>query len=212
MDIDLNHCVPQELAQGASLEDLSSAARAIEDWGERPAEVLDYIYRYRLIRLLQTRASLEELRALNEHIRRVLPPSRMGELDRLARPYRERWRVYGEILEARIHSLTSEAPAKVLERKHVRRILELVVTAPRERAVLKQALGGIGDPNLTRILKLMEANELIEVRRLGREKRIHLGPNGERFSPNKGAPAAGGGSEAPRERRGSSFFSLDSSG
>ncbi len=164
--------------------------------------MLDYIYRYRLIRMIRNRAPAEDLRALNEHIRRVLPPSRIEELDRLERPYRERWRVYSDILEARIHSLTSEAPEKVLERKHVRRVLELVAAGPLERAALKQALGGIGEPNLTRILKLMEANELIEGRRLGREKRYHLGPNGERLYRKGGTPAAGDGAEAPRERRG----------
>lgn len=85
MAIDLITCVP------ADLDELLNAVRAIEHWQERQAEVLDYIYRFRLTRCIATRAPLEELRALNEYLSCVAQPRRQAALDALVVPYYARW-------------------------------------------------------------------------------------------------------------------------
>lgn len=178
MPIDLSRAVPETLAQAAKLGELLDVVRAIEVWRDREAEVLDYVYRERLIRLIREHAPAEELRAFHEHLGRVAHPRRRDALDGLSKPYFARWSAYRDVLENRIAALTSEAPRQVLQRAHVQEILRLVATGAADS---QKALGdilGLSKTNLTRVLQLMEANELIERRQVGREKRLVPGVHG----------------------------------
>ncbi|GAB6040608.1 helix-turn-helix transcriptional regulator [Endothiovibrio diazotrophicus] len=180
MTIDLVYCDPAELADHADFDTLERAIDALDSWEARPAEVLDFVYRSRLIRLLQERAPLERLRELNDHLGRVAHRGRRAVLDALEPPYHARWTTYREILEDRIAALDSAASDRLLDYAHVAEALASIGEAGEiGQKKLGEALG-LSKPNLTRVLKLMEANELIERRRAGRENRIALGLNAPR--------------------------------
>jgi DNA primase len=181
--IDLIHCVPEKLAEEANLDQLLQTAKSIERWEERHAEVLDYIYRHQLIRLLVRRSSVDDLSALNEHLARMRHPRRLEAMQDLERPYGERWAAYQDILESRLAALRSGAPQQVLKMAHVEQILDLLLSGRATKlAEIKEALG-LKSANLTRVLNVMEANELIERRTEGREKLICPGPGIERVRP-----------------------------
>jgi hypothetical protein len=181
--IDLMHCVPEKLAEEADLDQLLQTAKTIERWEERHAEVLDYIYRQRLIRLLVRRSSVEDLSALNEHLERMLHPRRLEAMQHLSRPCAERWAAYKDILESRLVSLRSRAPQQVLEMAHVQEILDLLLSGRATKQAEIKATLGLRAANLTRVLNVMEANELIERSTEGREKLIRPGPGIERVRP-----------------------------
>jgi len=181
--IDLIHCVPERLAEEASLDQLLQTAKSIEKWEERHAEVLDYIYRQRLIRLLTRRSSTDDLSALNEHLERMLHPRRLEAMQHLGRPYGERWAAYKDILESRLASLRSRAPQQVLKMAHVEQILDLLLSGRATKQSEIQKILDLKKANLTRVLNVMEANELIERRTEGREKFILPGPGIERARP-----------------------------
>lgn len=173
--IDLIYCVPEKLAEEASLDELLHTAKCIEKWEERHAEVLDYIYRQRLIWLLTRRASIDELSAFAEHLERMLHPRRLDAIKHLEKRYAERWMAIKDIAESRLASLRSEAPQQVLNLAHVKEILDLIDSGPaRRQSEIEKSLG-LRRPNLTRVLNLMEANELIERRSEGREKLVSPG-------------------------------------
>jgi hypothetical protein len=187
--LDLIHCVPERLAEEADLDLLLETAKSIEKWTERHAEVLDYIYRQRLIRLLTGRAPADDLLALSNHLERMTHPRRLDAMRGLEKPYGERWIAYKDTLESRMASLRSDAPFEVLEMAHVREILGLIAGGRRvKQSEILKALG-LRSANLTRILNVMESNDLIERKAEGREKLIGPGPELERVLP---APVKGG--------------------
>ena len=187
--IDLIYSVPEELAESATLDDIVETVRGISDWQERHAQVLDYVYQYRLIRLLTTNASAKKFRTLNEHITRIINyPRTRQALNDLECPYAERWAAYRNILENRIRVLDSPAPEMIMERKHVSDILKLVEDAHSNGRELKQKdiqakFDVKSPPNMTRVLKMMEAVGLIERRTRGREKIVVPGLNSDRVKP-----------------------------
>ncbi len=179
--IDLIHCVPEKLAEEANLDQLLQTVKSIEKWEERHAEVLDYVYRQRLIRLLVRRSSEDDLSALNEHLECMLHPRRLEAMQHLSRPYSDRWAAYKDILESRLASLRSRAPQQVLKMAHVEQILDLLLSGrASKQADIKEAFR-LRPANLTRVLNIMEANDLIERRTEGREKLIRPGPGIERI-------------------------------
>ncbi|MGA2400563.1 MAG: winged helix-turn-helix domain-containing protein [Syntrophobacteraceae bacterium] len=181
--IDLIQCIPEKLAEEANLDRLLQTAKSIDRWEERHAEVLDYIYRYQLIRLLVRRSSEDDLNALNEHLERMLHPRRQEAMQHLGRPYGERWAAYKDILESRLASLHSAAPQEVLKMARVKQILELVLRGGATKQTEIQERLGLKPANLTRVLNVMEANELIDRRKEGRENTIHPGPGTDRLLP-----------------------------
>ncbi|MGC8490124.1 MAG: MarR family transcriptional regulator [Syntrophobacteraceae bacterium] len=182
-NLDLIHCVPERLAEEADLDQILQTVGAIRKWEERHGEVLDYIYRQQLIRLLTRRAPLDDLRALNDHLERMIHPRRLEAMRNVEKPYGDRWAAYKDILESRLASLRSDAPFEVLEMGHVKEILELIGSGrASKQSEIKQRLG-LKSANLTRILNVMEANDLIERRSEGREKLIFPGPGFERVMP-----------------------------
>jgi len=188
MSIDLACAVPETLAQEAKLGDLLDTVRNTAVWEDRQAEVLDYVYRERLIRLIRERAPVEEIRAFHEHLGRVAHPRRKEAWEGLSKPYFARWSAYRDVLENRIAALSSEAPRQVLQRAHVREILDLVATGAADSQKTLGEMLGLTKTNLTRVLQLMEANELIERRSQGREKRLVLGVHGELVAREGSAP------------------------
>ncbi len=68
---DLINCTPEALAETTPLSDLMESIRKIDQWDDRHAEVLDYIYKHRLVRLIRTvkrgEGAAVELEELYEH-------------------------------------------------------------------------------------------------------------------------------------------------
>ncbi|HYO68938.1 MAG TPA: MarR family transcriptional regulator [Archangium sp.] len=213
MTLDLEMAAPEDVAFRIPLDDILAAVRSRKQWSERMAQVLEYAYCERLLKLVRTGAPIEQFRELNEHLAQVVHPVRRAMLEGLDKPYFTRWSLLRALLEMRIESLRSELPQHVLEREHVRDILARVRKAGE---LSQQQLGeelGLGKANLSRILSLMEANELIDKLPRGSTNLITLGVRGRELAPPPPLPM-----DAPRqppgprvtERRGSSYFSEES--
>ena len=184
--IDLIDCDPDELFRTAKLDDLAETLETLEYWTDRQAQVVDFIYQHRMVQMIQEKASEEKLEQLMDHIDQVLHPSRRKNLDQLKRPYADYFQVYFEILANQLEVRQSKVPEIILERKHVTSIfLEVLETGRIPRQQILQQLQ-IQENNLTRILKLMEENDLIHLQQEGREKWIVLGDNAERVAKAKG--------------------------
>lgn len=162
------------------LPELLAVVRAISAWTDEHATRLDYIYGQRVARTLAGRCSVEDLSGLLDHLRRAI-----GLLRRAAgldASWLARWEGMASAIDARIDQLTSQDVEAVLERAHVKPLLKLVAEQQRAdpqgvpQALLLEKLG-LKKANLTRILNLLEANELIERRGAGRENRVVLGRN-----------------------------------
>lgn len=197
MNTDLWQSAPQELAESANLDELLNAVWGIEQWQDWHGQMLDYIYRHRLLRLVRTRASLDEVRALYDHLARINHSRRRDALNALDRPYADRWQAYRDLLDTHIAALRSHAPERLLQRTHVAEILERIRDG---RAATQQDIQeqlSLGEANASRILKLMEAAELVVRHRVGRENHLLPGPSVERIAPPK-----------PKIPRGSSYLTL----
>jgi hypothetical protein len=164
---------PEYWAREATIDELQTQVRNLATWTEQVAEVLDFAYVERSMRVL-SRAQLgsrDEALALADHLERVAHDSVRPELAKLRRPYHARWRMLSEIMHR--CALRLEVPHKVLARKHVREIL----------LHLYQAGGQVAQSDLTLIpnegqrsatLKLMEQWDLIERRAEGTARIVSI--------------------------------------
>jgi hypothetical protein len=154
---------PEYWAREATMDELQTQVRNLATWTEQAAEVLDFAYVERSMRVLsRTQAvSRDEAIALADHLERVAHDSVRAELSKLRRPYHSRWRMLAEIMHRCATHL--EVPHKILGRKHVREIL----------LYLYSAGGSVAQGDLTIIpnegqrsatLKLMEQWDLVERR------------------------------------------------
>lgn len=89
-------------------------------------------------------------------------------------PYAARWRAWRDLLEALIESLDGLATGELPRLKHVRELITAIESEGElPQSQLAQRLG-LGKANLTRLLNILEANLLIERRRVGRENMVGL--------------------------------------
>lgn len=164
---------PEYWAREATLQELQAEVRKLESWTEEVAQVLDFAYVERGMRVLgRTHAgSREEAIALADHLARVAHDSVRAKLDELERPYFARWRLLGELMHR--CAMRLDVPHKVLDRKHVRDIL----------LRLHAAGGRIAQGDLTLIpnegqrsatLKLMEQWDLVERRAEGTTRIVSI--------------------------------------
>jgi DNA-binding MarR family transcriptional regulator len=176
--IDLENDPAEVLAEGSDFKSLLEAVEDVEKWGDRPAEVLDHVYRQRLIRFIRSEAGEEKLQEMIEHLDRVTRSDRLEALNHLEKAYGERWQAYMDLIDSQLAALSCDAPDMLLKRAHVKEILEMIASGRVDTRKEIQDRLHLRQPNLTRILNMMEANELIETQSVGREKRIRLGPMG----------------------------------
>jgi predicted transcriptional regulator len=193
MAIDLIECVPQAHAESTDLDDLLDAARDIDTWTERHAEVLDYIYRYRLLRLLLSRRKTSEQRKelleLTRHFRQVTAGHRVAAMAKLKKSYPDRWAALRDLAADRIDMIESDAPRRLLERDHVREILKKVYLGEVTTQAEITRTGEFGSAaNVTRIINMMDANGLIERRRNGKQNELVLTPEGEHAAEAEAPP------------------------
>src|SRR5215212_7234152 len=91
---------PEYWAREATIDELQTEVRNLTTWTEQVAEVLDFAYVDRSMRVLsrtQT-GSRDEATALADHLERVAHDSARTELGKLRRPYHARWRMLSEIM------------------------------------------------------------------------------------------------------------------
>lgn len=173
--IDLDNSIPDLLAESATIQDLWETQRQTLEWNRRQADVLDFLYRYHTYRLVRARDPEGLIEWIN-HLERCTTPVALANLDRLDPAFGAKWTAYKELLAARLEADQSPALPQVLDKAHVKAVLDLIQA---EKALSQKEIQGklgLKRPNMTRILNLMEANELIERRKEGRENSIVLGP------------------------------------
>ena len=105
MIIDILHVEPGDLIDLEDLSQLFEAIRVIDPWTDRHAEVLDYVYRGRVAKALDHRASSEELSELYSHIRQVAALVRTET--QLEEAWSPRWRGYAAVLDARLGAIST---------------------------------------------------------------------------------------------------------
>ncbi len=174
MAIDLLHDDPAWLID-ADEDELLAAVRAIEHWTERHAEVLDYVYAGQTARLLALRASADDLRRTHDHIRRAAALARDAGIDA---SWQGRWRGIAAVLDARLGVLARRDAAGQPNRAHFDRVLAYLAgrgDAGAGQSEIGEALG-LRKANLSRVLNLMEADDLVARRMVGREKKVVRGP------------------------------------
>ncbi len=157
------------------VEEVAEALRGVA-LDEPTADAVDYVFRHQVVRLLQRRAGREALEPWVEVIRSASATARRA-LAGSDTPWAARWRAFAAILESRLAAMDAQDPVAVLGRAHVAEVLRTVRGRP---GIPQHVLGdllGLQKANLTRVLNLAEANELIERRTLGRENQLFVGPN-----------------------------------
>lgn len=135
-------------------------------------EAVDYAIRHTVIRLLLRNADDSELEATNDAIRRLIPVSREQELHTWA----VRWAAFADVLAGRLAARANQRPAEARQLAHAEEILNLLTDrTDLSQTEIAQELN-LKEANLSRILGVLEANDLITRRVVGREKQVRLGP------------------------------------
>jgi hypothetical protein len=146
--IDLYACssVPSLMIEASRLVNLEDTALNLSQqhkWTDRDAEILDDIYRYRLIQALRC-GTLAENRELLQHLNKVAQASFETQLNALKTPYHTRWRSYVALLEDRVAFLErSPAPVMLLKCAAYRDVLQFVIANQpvTERAIIERFAG-----------------------------------------------------------------------
>jgi len=164
---------PEYWAREASIEELQSEVRSLRSWTERAAEILDFAYIERSMRVLRRaqEGSRDDALALADHLERVAHDSVRSELAKLERPYFARWRLLAEIMQRCAMQLA--VPHKVLDRKHVRDIL-LRLHAAGGRIVQGDLTLIANEGQRSATLKLMEQWDLIDRRADGTSRMVSI--------------------------------------
>lgn len=159
------------------LSDLESRWRSIDAWTSRDAELVDLVLRHRVHRAIRRRVDTSDARTLYDHIRRLV--RRAKGADEAGKAWTERWRGYADLLDAHVDAMRTRDVDKALSRAHAREILAYLAThrdVPQKSIELRL---GLGKANVSRVLGLLEAHELVERRLDGRQNRVSLGPAAE---------------------------------
>lgn len=206
----------------APLDELLAAVRGLKepDWRGYPAQAIDHAHRQRLIRLLVGRAEAADLRDFFEYLSRAAARARRFRVSDGggATDWAARWLALADVVDLRVAGRRTQAPARALERAHVRELVRVVgdYQARDPEGMPQSALGealGLKKANLTRVLNLLEANELVERRGLGRENRIRLGVAGrawteqDRPAPSQVPPQSSATPAQAVQKRGIDYLS-----
>ena len=191
---DLLAAGPAELLE-RPLAEFAVLLRRRQDLRRDHLAAMDYVFRHTVVRLLVRAAPEAELAEAYGALRRLVPVAREAELAE----WLPRWRAFADLLDARRAALAAQDPATALRLAHAGSILDLV----EEQTGLTQAemagTLGLKPANLSRILGILEAHELVERRSVGREKRIHPGRLAAATRPSRAAGPAGRGRGAEGE-------------
>lgn len=179
---DISHLLAEGPAQllARSLADYAVLLRSAAELAPEHLEAVDYALRNQVVRLLVRAADEQELEPAYDALRRMVPIEREAELAR----WETRWRAFADLLDARLAALVSAQPEAARRFAHAAEILALVGEEPGlTQAEVGERLG-LKPANLSRVLGVLEAHELIERRRVGRNKEIQPG----RLLPRSASP------------------------
>ena len=167
----LTTALPRELFE-LPLDACTPWLREDEPLSDRELEALDYVVRNQVARALGQRSSADALEELSDSIAALVPVER----EEAMRPWVTRWRGMAAVLDARAASLDAQDVDEAMRMAHAPEIVKMVREEPgitqgvlRERLALKPA-------NLSRILGILEASELVERRKVGRQNQLFPGP------------------------------------
>jgi DNA-binding transcriptional ArsR family regulator len=154
-----------------SLEDYATLLRQAGELLPEYLEAVDYAVRHTVLRLFIRSAEEEELEKAHDALRRLVPVTREAELA----SWLPRWRGFADLIESRLAVLANQDPTAVRSLAHSSAILALVGNEPglKQSEIGKRL--GLKPANLSRILNVLEAHELIERQSVGRERRVSLG-------------------------------------
>jgi DNA-binding transcriptional ArsR family regulator len=155
------------------LDDYADLLRKVPEIEPEPLEAIDYAVRHTVLRLLIRAAGREELAAAYDALRRLVPV----EKEKALAAWLPRWRAFADLLDSRLAVLAAQDPAAARKLAHAGRIFELLEDAGEPGLKQGEILSALGlkPANLSRILAVLEAHELIERRTMGRQKTVHLG-------------------------------------
>lgn len=186
----LHHPDPAQLSSVTSTAEILAAVRqfgADDGWSPRALQTLDHLL---VVWTANTAArpddveGIAELQQLIDYVRH-----RSANRQHLPPASQNRWEALHDVLESRRHAIAGRQPERILERAHVRAILDLIGTGTTQRELTAGLQGrdiNISSGRLSQLLSLMEAHGLIDRRREGRENRLSLTPAGQQAAP---APA-----------------------
>lgn len=186
----LHHPDPAQLSSVTSTAEILAAVRqfgANDGWSPRALQTLDHLL---VVWTANTAArpddveGIAELQQLIDYVRH-----RSANRQHLPPASQNRWEALHDVLESRRHAIAGRQPERILERAHVRAILDLIGTGTTQRELTAGLQGrdiNISSGRLSQLLSLMEAHGLIDRRREGRENRLSLTPAGQQAAP---APA-----------------------
>lgn len=186
----LHHPDPAQLSSVTSTAEILAAVRqfgADDGWSPRALQTLDHLL---VVWTANTAArpddveGIAELQQLIDYVRH-----RSANRQHLPPASQNRWEALHDVLESRRHAIAGRQPERILERAHVRAILDLIGTGTTQRELTAGLQGrdiSISSGRLSQLLSLMEAHGLIDRRREGRENRLSLTPAGQQAAP---APA-----------------------
>lgn len=186
----LHHPDPAQLSSITSTAEILAAVRqfgANDDWSPRALQTLDHLL---VVWTANTAArpddveGIAELQQLIDYVRH-----RSANRQHLPLASQSRWEALHDVLESRRHAIAGRQPERILDRAHVRAILGLIGTGTTQRELTAGLQGrdiNISSGRLSQLLSLMEAHDLIDRRREGRENRLSLTPAGQQAAP---APA-----------------------
>jgi len=172
--LDLARCPPDRLVDKIGLDKLLEAIHAVPRWDPERLRILDYVYRERLLALLGPGGGEPGLRALSDHLTRVLSPRTRRALAEGGGEYPARWEGYRDLVEARLAALRSDAPRSLAERPRFREILDRIAEGVDSQAELVRRTGR-SKSEVSQILAHLVRCELVERHRVGRENRVRLG-------------------------------------
>jgi len=102
--LDVENCSPQDWVNEASLDELWVAFRNHQTWKSCEAEVFDYTYRFKMIRLMKN-CDVEGLTKLGGHLKRLVLPSQRDKLNALRKPYATYWQSYALLIDNYVYSI-----------------------------------------------------------------------------------------------------------
>jgi DNA-binding transcriptional ArsR family regulator len=159
---------PGELLE-RRLDDYRTLLREAPEVRFEHLDTIDYAVRHWLIRLIVSNASSEELEDTYSTLRRLVPVAREEDLA----DWKKRWNAFADLLETRVAIRANQRPAQALKLAHAEDILVLIEDEP---GILQSEIAerlGLKRANLSRILRVLEANELVDRRIVGREKQVY---------------------------------------
>lgn len=139
---------------------------------------LDEVLLKRVMRILHRRNDTGAWAAEIDDFRRLVPHERRDAVDRGEKAWASRWDALCDLLAVAAEQHAAKQSHPVIRLAHGLQVLKALVRNRRCSQVELGKLSGLRPANLSRIVGLLEANELIRREAVGREKFVELTESG----------------------------------